>query len=88
LRDVAQGDKGVTFTRRVGFLIVSMSLAAVEAAYSSEEGIDKLGSIWDEMLVILEDGVDCKDGVLPDIGMSVFLLISSHFAIIGATHQT
>jgi len=28
------------------------------------------------MLVVLEDRVDCKDCVLPNVGMSVFLLIS------------
>jgi hypothetical protein len=59
-----------------------------KAAYSSKEGIDKLGGIWDKMLVVLEDRVDCKDGVLSNIGMSVFLLISSHLATTGATHQT
>jgi len=68
--------------------IVSYSYVLVEAAYSSEEGIDKLGGIWDEVLVILEDRVDCKYCVLSNVGMSVFLLISSYLAIIGATHQT
>jgi hypothetical protein len=88
LRDIAQSDESITFTRRVGFLIVSWSPTPGKAAYSSEEGIDKFGSIWDKVLVILEDRVDCKDGVLPNVRMSVFLLISSYLATIGPTHQT
>jgi hypothetical protein len=59
-----------------------------KAAYSSKEGIDKLGGIWDKMLVVLEDRVDCKDRVLPNVRMSVLLLISSDLATTVATHQT
>ena len=40
------------------------------------------------MLVVLEDRVDCKDGVLSNVRMSVFLLISSYLATMRETHQT
>lgn len=46
------------------------------AAYRSEESIDKFWGIWNKVLVVLEDGVDRKDGVLPDERVSVFLVVS------------
>lgn len=59
-------------------------------AYSCEEGVDQFWGVGDEVLVILEDGVDCKHGVLSDERVTVFLHVSSttQGAMAAATNQT
>lgn len=41
--------------------------------HGSEEGVKELGSVGDEVLVVLEDGPDGEDGVLAHERVSMFL---------------
>ena len=45
--------------------------------YRSEKGVKEFGRVGNEVLVVLVDRVDGKDGVLANEGMSVFLLPSA-----------
>jgi hypothetical protein len=61
----------------------------MKQTYSSEEGIDQFWSIRDKMLMILEDRVDCKDGILSNERVSVFLPVSDHPQnVIRSTNKT
>ena len=40
-------------------------------ALRREEGVDELGGVGDEVLVLAEDGEDGEDGVLADVGVPV-----------------
>ena len=73
MRNVAERNKGIALARRVGFLIVSSDYPIERMAYRGEKSVEQFGSIWDEMLVILIDGVDSEDGILSDERVSVFL---------------
>lgn len=59
-------------------------------AYRREEGVKELGGVWNEVLVILEYGVDGEHCVLPDEGVSMFLTDQSgvHIHRRDRTHQT
>ena len=54
---VREEDERVTLARRVGL--------------GGKERLDELWSIGNEVLEVAVDGVDRKDGVLPDVGMAV-----------------
>lgn len=56
-----------------GGRMVYGELASRSRTHSSEESLEELRSVGDEVLVILEDGVNCKHGILPDERVTVFL---------------
>jgi hypothetical protein len=41
--------------------------------YGGHESLDELRRVGDEEVVVLEDGEDGHDGVLADVGVTVFL---------------